>query len=323
LKAFIRTTWLPDAWDLLAGEMDVRLELTDFRFLSGKRLSDRMRGEEVFITDEDRVDEEAFDGNPHLRLVGMPSAGLDHIDLAAATSRRIPVVYAPGANADSVAEFTFALLLAISKKITLADSNLRKGMTHSLESYRPLMGVQLKGKTVGIVGAGNIGSRVAMIAKGFGMNVVLYDPCVLPTRLEQFGEVVELGKVLRVSDFVSVHVPLTDRTTGMFGAKEFWMMKTSAFFVNTSRGKVVNEPELVDALKQRRIAGAALDVQATEPLPADSPLLELDNVVLTPHIASFTREGQGYAQRIVQEEVVRFARGEPMRFVVNPEALTK
>jgi len=188
LKAFIRATWFPDAWDLLQKQMNVRMEIADFPTLRGRALADRMQGEEAFITDEDRVDEEALAGNAHLRLVGTPSAGLDHIDVHAATRLGIVVVYAPGGNADSVAEYAFGLTLAMSKMIPMADAKLRKGMTHKLESYRPLTGVQLKGKTMGVVGVGNIGSRVAMIAKGFGMDVIGFDPGLLPTVLNSFAE---------------------------------------------------------------------------------------------------------------------------------------
>jgi D-3-phosphoglycerate dehydrogenase len=323
MRAFVRATWLLDDWDLLSEEMNVRIEFADMPFLTGKALADRMCGEEVFITNEDHVDEEALKGNENLKFLGVPSAGLDHIDVEAATRLGIPVVHAPGANADSVAEFTFALILALSKKITKADTRLRKGMTHKLDSYKPLMGVQLKGKTIGIVGVGNIGSRVAMIAKGFGMDILLHDPSVLPTKLEQFGRVAQLDELLRESDFVSVHVALTKETAGLFGARQFGMMNSSAFFVNTSRGKVVSEPDLIRALKERKIAGAALDVQAVEPLSASSPLLELDNVIVTPHIASFTREAQEYSDRIVQEEAIRFARGQRPRYLANPEVVSK
>ena len=322
VKAFIRSTWLPDVWDLLPKEMDVRIELAGFDFLSGKALAERMHGEEVFITDEDQVNEETLHGNKNLKIIGTPSAGLDHIDLEAATSRGIPVVHTPGANADAVAEFTFGLILALSKRILMGDAQLRRGMKHELESYRPLMGFDLKDKTIGIVGVGNIGSRVAMIAKAFRMNVILYDPAVLPTRLEQFGKVVGLDELLQMSDFVTLHTPLTSETTGMFGARQFRSMKTNALFVNTSRGKVVNEPDLIVALREGRIAGAALDVQATEPLPADSPLLKLDNVIVTPHIGSWTRETQGYCQRLVEEEVIRFIKGQKLRYLANPRALT-
>ncbi len=323
MKAFVRATWILDDWDLLQKAIDTRMEFADFPFLTGKALADRMRGEEIFITNEDRIDEEAIDGNSDLRFIGTQSAGLDHIDVNAATKRGIPVVHTPGANADSVAEHTFALILAISRRITRADAQLRRGMTPKIDSYKPLMGVQLKGKTIGIVGVGNIGSRVAMIARGFGMNVVLFDPGILSTRLEQFGRVVQLDELLSVSDFVSVHVPLTSQTAAMFGTEQFGTMKRSAFFVNTSRGKVVKEPELIEALKEKRIAGAALDVQAVEPLPASSPLLELDSVIVTPHIASFTREAQEYCDYLVQEEAIRFARDEPLRFVANPQVLKR
>jgi len=323
VKAFVRATWLLDSWNLLPKVMDVRLEFADFPFLTGRALSDRMQGEEVFITNEDRVNAEAMDGNSNLRLIGTPSAGIDHIDVQAATERGIPVVYSPGGNADSVAEYTFALMLSISKRILDADALLRKGLSPKVESYKPLMGIQLKGKTIGIIGVGSIGSRVAMIARAFGMNVLLFDPGILPTRLEQFGKAVELDELLRASDFVSVHAPLTDQTRGMLGPEHFRLMKNTTFFVNTARGKIVNEPALIDALRERRIAGAALDVQVNEPLRSDSSLLDLDNVIVSPHIASYTRDAQAYCDRVVQEDVIRFIKGEHMRFLANPEVLKK
>jgi phosphoglycerate dehydrogenase-like enzyme len=323
VKAFVRATWLLDSWNLLPKVMDVRLEFADFPFLTGKALSDRMQGEEVFITNEDKVNAEALDGNKNLILIGTPSAGIDHIDVKAATERGIPVIYSPGGNADSVAEYTFALILAISKKILSADDRIRKGLTPKVESYKPLMGIQLRGKTIGIVGVGSIGSRVAMMARAFGMKVLLFDPGVLPTRLEQFGEVVELDELLNTSDFVTVHAPLTDQTRGMLGPEHFRMMKNTAFFVNTARGKIVDEPALIEALRERTIAGAALDVQASEPLNRDSPLLILENVIVSPHIASFTREAQAYCDRVVQEDIIRFVKGERMRYLANPEVTKK
>jgi len=214
-------------------------------------------------------------------------------------------------------------MLAISKRILSADARVRKGLTPKVESYKPLMGIQLKGKTIGIVGVGAIGSRVAMIARSFGMYVLLFDPGVLPTRLEQLGKVVELDELLKASDFVSVHAPLTDQTRRMFGPEHFRMMKDTAFFVNTARGKIVNEPALIDALWERRIAGTALDVQANEPLHPDNPLLELDNIIVSPHIASYTREAQAHCDRAVQEDAIRFIKGEHMRFLANPEVLKK
>jgi len=135
VKALVRATWLLDSWDLLPKVMDVRLEFADFPFLTGKALADRMRGEEVFITNEDKVNGEALDGNGNLRLIGTPSAGIDHIDLQAATERGIPVIYSPGGNADSVAEYAFGLMLAISKRIPSADALLREGLTPKVESH--------------------------------------------------------------------------------------------------------------------------------------------------------------------------------------------
>jgi len=324
VRAFIRATWIIEAWDLLPRVMDTRIEFADFpNLLAGKALGDRMREEEILIVDEDRVTEDTLACNKNLKLIGTPTAGLNHIDVSGATKRGIIVVNAPGVNADSVAEFAFALILAVSRKIVSADAGPRKGLVHELKSYTPLMGMELKGKTIGVVGAGHIGSRVATIAKGFGMKVLLYDPIVLPTYIEQFGNPVEMDELFKESDVISVHVPLTKQTLGMITDNQLRQMKKTALFVNTSRGTVVNEPDLIMALKERRIAGAGLDVQAHEPLQRNDPLLQLDNVVVTPHIASISREAQERCDRIIQEEVIRFAKGERMRFMANPEVLSR
>ena len=274
------------------------------------------------IVDEDRVTEDTLECNKNLKLVGTPTAGLNHIDVAACTKRGIIVVNAPGVNADSVAEFAFALILALSRKILSADAGLRKGFAHELKSYNALMGIELKGKTIGIVGAGHIGSRVATIAKGFGMQVLLYDPIVLPTYLEQFGKPVEMDDLFKNSDVVSVHVPLTKQTLGMISKNHLRQMKKTAFFVNTSRGSVVNEVDLIRALTERWIAGAGLDVQAHEPLTRDDPLLKLENVIVTPHIASISRDAQERCDRVIQEEVIKFVKGQRLRFIANPEVLS-
>ncbi|HUO42277.1 MAG TPA: NAD(P)-dependent oxidoreductase [Methylomirabilota bacterium] len=324
MRAFIRATWLVEAWNLLPTVMDTRIEFADFpSLLEGKALGNRMQGEEILIVDEDRVTEDTLDCNRNLKLIGTPTAGLNHIDVASCTKRGIVVVNAPGVNADSVAEFAFALILALTRKIVNADTELRKGFAHELKSYSALMGMELKGKTIGVVGAGHIGSRVATIAKGFGMQVLLYDPIVLPTYLEQFGKPVEMDELFRNSDVISVHVPLTKQTLGMISENHLRQMKKTAFFVNTSRGTVVNEADLIRALKEKWIAGAGLDVQAHEPLTRDDLLLTLDNVIVTPHIASISRDAQQRCDQVVQEEVIRFAKGQRLRFVANPEVLHK
>ena len=324
MRAFIRATWLVDAWSLLPEVVDTRIEFADFpNLLEGKALGNRMQQEEILIVDEDRVTKDTLECNENLELIGTPTAGLNHIDVGECTKRGIIVVNAPGVNADSVAEFTFALILALSRKIVSADTALRKGFAHEMKSYKALMGMELKGKTIGIVGAGHIGSRVASIARGFGMQVLLYDPIVLPTYVEQFGRPVEMDDLFKNSDVISVHVPLTKQTLGMISERHLRQMKNTAFFVNTSRGTVVNEVDLIRAIKEGWIAGAGLDVQAHEPLTQDDPLLKLDNVIVTPHIASISKDAQQRCDRVIQEEVIRFVKGQRLRFIANPEVISK
>jgi D-3-phosphoglycerate dehydrogenase len=224
-----------------------------------------------------------------LKVVGRAGVGLDNIDVECAARRGIVVLNSPAGNVISAAEHTFALMLALVRHIARADASVRRG---EWERGR-FRGMELHGKTLGLAGAGRIGSEVAKRARAFGMRVMAYDPYLSAEKAESSGiELVPLHHLLVRSDVVSIHVPLTEETRGLIGAKELALMKPSAYLVNAARGGVVDELALVRALEEGRLAGAALDVFEQEPVRRDHPLLQLENVLAVPHLGAATQEAQ-------------------------------
>ncbi|MDB4349477.1 phosphoglycerate dehydrogenase [Omnitrophica bacterium] len=224
----------------------------------------------------------------NLKIIGRAGVGLDNIDLDAATKKGVLVVNAPAGNTISTAEHTMSLIMALSRNIPQANKNLKEGNW----DRKKFMGVELYGKTLGIVGLGRIGAEVAGRASSFKMNVVAYDP-YLPTDVAKKikVELMDMAELLKVSDYITVHTPITDKTEHMLGEKEFEMMKDGVRVINAARGGIIDEKALLKALKSEKVAGAALDVFEKEP-PADNPLLKLDNVIVTPHLGASTEEAQ-------------------------------
>jgi D-3-phosphoglycerate dehydrogenase len=246
---------------------------------------------------------------------------VDNIDIQAATEMGIYVANVPDYCIGTVAEHTFALLFALTRKVILAD-RIVKNANWKIWTQQPteLMGTDLEGKVLGLIGMGNIGSAVAIRAKAFGMKVIAYDPYLEKDRAKLLDvELVDLDTLLKNSDFVSIHAPLTPETRGMIGEQELKKMKRTAYLINTSRGPIVKESALYEALKNRWIAGAALDVYEKEPPDRDNPLFKLDNVVLTPHIAWYTEEALKRLKRSVAEEAIRILNGMPPKNLVNKE----
>jgi len=239
-----------------------------------------------------------------LKLIARAGTGLEHVDLEYAKKRGIVVKNTPQANAVSVAELTFGLMIAVARKIVSADAYVRSRKGWDRPSYK---GIELFGKTLGLIGFGNIGRLVAVRANAFGMKVVAYDPFVPAGEMKQTGvtRIGELDELLSASDVVSVHVPLTDETRHMIGAEQFGKMKPTAIFINTCRGAVVDEAALAAALKEGKIAGAGIDAYEEEP-PLNSPLLELENVVLTPHTGGITKEAVERMSMQAAEIVIDF-----------------
>lgn len=253
----------------------------------------------------------------NLKVIGKQGAGLDNIDMAAATERNIRVVYAPGMNAQSVAEQATFLLLACARRYQYVDQQFRSG------NYKVRFGLEhtyeLQGKTLGLVGCGRIGRMLATIAKnGFGMNVIGYDPFL---KQEQLGDLITLvpeqDDVFKQADFISLHTPSTPETKHSIGMRQFKMMKPTASLINASRGDVVCEEELIQAMQDRVIMCAGLDVTEKEPLPLDSPLYTLDNVTLTPHTAAATEQSVIRCCETVAHDITAVIAGKDAKFAAN------
>ncbi len=246
-----------------------------------------------------------IDAATRLRVIGRAGVGVDNIDCEAAARRGIAVVNSPASAMVSVAEHTMGLMIALARFIPQADASLRKGGWEKTK----FLGIELSGKTLGIVGLGRIGSMVAVRAEAFGMRVLTYDPYIKGERAETFGSTLleSLDDLLALSNFVSIHVPLMPNTRGLIGAEKMAKMKPGARLISCARGGVVDEKALLAALESGQLAGAALDVFETEP-PGDNLLLKHPRVVVTPHLGAMTEEAQTRAAVDVAEQVVEILR---------------
>lgn len=235
-----------------------------------------------------KVTKEIIDAASNLKVIGRAGVGLDNVDLEAATARGIIVMNTPGGNTISTAEHTMSMILALSRSIPQANASLKAGEWKRSK----FMGTELYNKVLGVVGLGRIGSEVVKRALSFGMKVVAFDPFISLEIAKQMGvEVVELKEVLSRADYITIHTPLSDETKHLISDKEFAIMKPTAKIINCARGGIIDEQALFKALESKKIAGAAIDVFENEP-PTGSPLLKLDNIVLTPHLGASTEEAQ-------------------------------
>jgi D-3-phosphoglycerate dehydrogenase len=243
----------------------------------------------LIVRSATRVDAAMLEGAPDLKVVGRAGVGVDNIDVAAASERGVAVMNSPGGNTISASELTMALMLAVARRVTEADRSIREGRWERAT----LQGIELRGKTLGVIGAGRIGWEVAQRCRAFGMRVIVYDPYLALDRADELHPLlVSLDRLIESSDIITLHVPLNAETRGMIGTDALGRMKKGAFVINVSRGGVVDEDALALALTDGRIAGAGLDVYEHEPLSPDSPLLQAPNLVLTPHLGASTKEAQ-------------------------------
>lgn len=277
----------------------------------------------IFCMLTDTIDKEVLESARNIIVVGTMSVGCDHIDVEAATKRGVYIVNTPEVLTESTADHTWALLLAVSRRVVEGYQKLRKSEWRVSWSPDFMVGSDLHGKVLGIIGCGRIGSAVAGRAVGFGMRILYHNRKRLPPDLEKRHglEYASLRKLLRYSDYVSLHTPLTKETHHMIGEAELRIMKPTAFLINTARGSIVNEKALVKALRNRWISGAALDVYEKEPIGPDHPLCHFENVVLTPHIASATRETRNKMAELAARGILEVLRGRRPRNLVNPEVL--
>ena len=271
----------------------------------------------------DRIDVTLMAAAPKLKVVSNLAVGYDNIDIMEATRRGIVVGNTPGVLTETTADLAFALLMAAARRVVEADSYTRTG---KWKTWGPmiLLGQDIHHATLGIIGLGRIGAELAQRANGFSMKVIYYDELRRSDEEESklgVEYVPELSKLLSRADFISVHVPLTAKTRHLIGAAEFALMRPTAVFINTSRGSVVDQKALYEALKSRQIFAAAVDVTVVEPIPQDDPLLNLDNIIITPHIASASFTTRTKMAIMAVENLIAGLRGQVPPHCINPEAI--
>lgn len=298
LRSRFDTIFLPDLWKDPA---ELSKRIGDFRAL--------------IIRNQTQVTARLLAAGKKLVVVGRAGAGLDNVDVAAATQAGVLITSTPDQNAISVAELAIGLMLSLARMIPAANLDTRAGNWNRQQ----FLGTEVYGKTIGIIGAGRTGFLTARRAQAFGMKILAYDPFISRDNIllsELNAELVSLEDLLARADVVSCHLPATSQTTGLLNASCFRRMKPTATFINTSRGEVIVEDDLLDALRSGRIAGAALDVRTVEP-PHAGELERLPNLILTPHVAAFTREAQDRVTRSICEDVARVLDGKSAQNAVN------
>lgn len=290
--------------------------------IGGKELAERLRGYHFVVASVTPFyGREFFENNVDVLMIARHGVGVDNVDVKAATEHGVLVTRVPGYKLrEAVAEMSVALALAAVRRLCAASSKVREG---KWKERGMLVGFNIKGKTVGILGLGNIGGRVAEIYRfGFGANVLGYDPFISPEEAKKRGaRLVGFEELLRESDIISIHVPLTAETRHMIGEREFNIMKRGVVLVNAARGAVVDTEALIKALREGRVGAAALDVVEGEPIDASHPLLSFENVIITPHIGSNTVEALRGMDEANIEAILSVINGKVPEGLVNPEVL--
>jgi D-3-phosphoglycerate dehydrogenase len=285
-----------------------------------QQLVNALDGDEILFVHGAPVTDAVLDASPNLKLVGVARGGPVNVDLAAASDRGIAVITAPGRNADAVADLTLAYMVMLARGIMTGVEFVVRGgrVGDSAFEGAQFFGHELGRHVLGLVGYGNVGSRVARRALAFGMPVLVYDPYVAADQVESPGiEMADLDELLARSDFVSLHARVTPETVDFFDAKKFGKMKRGAFFINSAREALVDEQALYEALVSKHLAGAALDVLKPWPEDTPSPLVSLPNVIITPHIGGATHEAALRGVQILAAQIDRYLAGQPMQHVVN------
>lgn len=317
-KIFV-TRLIPDLGLSLVKEHFPTLEVwTHDLPMPREQLLEKVRGVDgLLCLLTERIDAELMDAiGSQVKVISSMSVGVDHVDLAEATKRGIPIGNTPGVLTDATADQAFALLLAAARRITEAERYVRAG---KWVTWSPslLLGADLAGATLGIVGFGRIGQAVAKRAQGFDLRVIYHDPTAEPAYNAKH---VDLDTLLRESDFISIHVPLTKDTHHLVNADFLSKMKPNAVLVNTARGGALDQTALYDALKSNRIFAAALDVTDPEPLPMNSPLLELENCLIVPHLGSASKRTRDQMSLLAAQNLIAGLNGERLPHCANPEA---
>ena len=319
MKVLVAESIVEEGIDVLRGcaEVDVRLGLKPEEILA--IIGDY---DALVVRSQTKVSAEVIDAGKKLQVIARAGVGIDNVDVGTATRRGIVVVNAPTGNAISAAEHTIALMLALARHIPQASAVLKSGVWKRSE----FMGTEVRDKTLGIIGLGSVGSEVARRARGLEMRLIAHDPFISVDHARNLQvELVSFDRLLKEADFITLHLPLTASTGGIIGAKELSLVKPQVRIINTARGGLIDEEALVEAIKEQRVAGAAIDVFPEEPTTS-SILFECDNVIVTPHLGASTTEAQALVARDVATQIVDVLTGQPVRYAVNapfisPEAL--
>ena len=321
-KVFIPEPEWEESHKILEEIAEVKVGIPNTVYTEEKLIREIKDVDALIITSQQHVTRKVIQAANKLKVIVKYGSkpGIDNVDLDVATEKGIFVCYTPHANSDSVAEHAIALILALLKKLCITCSQLKQGKWRD----KSLLGYELLGKTVGIIGLGNIGRKVAEKISGFKVKLLAYDPYIKEEAAKQINvRLVDLETLLKKSDIVTIHAALTKETEHMIGERELKLMKKTAFIINTARGAILDEKALIKALKEGWIAGAALDVFEEEPPSPDNPLLKMDNVFVTPHFASCTYEAYRKEAFMAAEEVLRVLKGKIPKFIANPEVLRK
>jgi autoinducer 2 (AI-2) kinase len=332
MKALITASFHEKGLSLLRSRMDIQYESyreTGKLYFQAEELVEKILEEraDVLIVEADLVHEEVFQACD-LKIVGCCRADPLNVSREAASERKIPIFYAPGRNADAVADLTVGYMLCLARNIVSVNLGLRSGKIHFespediFKVFNQYGGFELGGATVGLVGLGAVGKKVTERLKAFGSRILVYDPYASEQLVKDLGaESVTLKFLLENADIVSLHAALTQETQRMIGEEALSWMKPSAFLVNTARSFLTDERALFKALQERRIQGAALDVFDEEPIQPDSPWLQFDNVICTPHLGGASRDVVRHQSEMVAGDIIRYLRGEPPVHIWNPEVL--
>lgn len=341
-------TITPDFMEKLEEICDIRLggyAVTGLNSMDENSLIELLADAEIAVIGYETVTKYVIDHCPKLRLIVCPRGKPVNIDIEAAAAAGIPVVNTPARNANSVAEIVVSQMISLCRQTATANMEIKNGrfigepvediyaptdrddvvwmLDAEISPFKTYRGPEISYRTMGFIGFGAIGARVKKLLSGFDMNFLVFDPYLPAEVAEKEGiKLCSLEDVLKNSDFVSVHCAVTPQTTGMIGAEHFAMMKPTAYFINTARGKIVRQKDLIEALQSGEIAGAALDVFWSEPLPSNHPLLKMRNVLITPHIAGASNDVPTCHSRMVYNDILHYIKGEPMEHVYNKKLLS-
>lgn len=300
--------------------MEILRKKADIKILSSlEKMEEEAKDKDAIIIRIGKVTKSIIENNPNLKVIAKHGVGVDEIDLATANKYKIPVINAPGANADSVAEHTLGMLLSLVKNIRNADINLRKGNFDYRDSANP---VSLKNKVFGVVGYGEIGKKVVNKCKGFNMNVIVYDPYIENRENYEVEFCDDINILFKKSDIVSLHLPLTNETKNLITLHQLKLLGKKGYLINCARGGVVCQSDLSLALKNKLIAGAALDVFEEEPPDTNDELFSYDNILVTPHMAALSEDAIINMSTMVAEGVLKVLEGKLPENVVNLKEIT-